>query len=227
MCTFKVYLKSATFVQGLPLGTLLQNSCGDTSWCSWMQLQKWHLKIKIAACFKPSLPDPYGEETLAFLFSRGSSQKWSEMKWSEVKVAQACPTLCGSIDYTVHGILQARTLEGVAFPFSRGSSQPRDQNPGLPRCRQIPYQLSHQGSLIFVKYQLVIGVWVYFWTLNSIPLVYMSLDSHTTRQFCNKFQNWQVWVLQLCFAFLRLFWLSGAPCHSVWICRLLWVVSTP
>ena len=31
------------------------------------------------------------------------------------------------MDYTVHGILQARTLEWVAFPFSRGFSQPRDQ----------------------------------------------------------------------------------------------------
>ena len=31
------------------------------------------------------------------------------------------------MDYTVHGILQARTLDWVAFPFSRGSSQPRDQ----------------------------------------------------------------------------------------------------
>ena len=29
-------------------------------------------------------------------------------------------------DYTLHGILQARILEWVAFPFSRGSSQPRD-----------------------------------------------------------------------------------------------------
>ena len=29
--------------------------------------------------------------------------------------------------YTVHGIFQARILEWVAFPFSRGSSQPRDQ----------------------------------------------------------------------------------------------------
>ena len=29
--------------------------------------------------------------------------------------------------YTVHGILQARLLECVAFPFSRGSSQPRNQ----------------------------------------------------------------------------------------------------
>ena len=30
------------------------------------------------------------------------------------------------MDYTVHGILQARILEWVAFPFSRGSSQPRN-----------------------------------------------------------------------------------------------------
>jgi len=31
------------------------------------------------------------------------------------------------MDYAVHGVLQARILEWVAFPFSRGSSQPRDQ----------------------------------------------------------------------------------------------------
>ena len=30
------------------------------------------------------------------------------------------------LDYTIHGILQAKTLEWAAFPFSRGSSQPRD-----------------------------------------------------------------------------------------------------
>ena len=46
---------------------------------------------------------------------------------SEVKVAQLCPTLCEPMDYTVHGILQARILEWVAFSFSRGSSQPRDR----------------------------------------------------------------------------------------------------
>ena len=45
----------------------------------------------------------------------------------KVKVAQSCPTLCNLMDYTVHGILQARILEWVAFPFSRGSSQPRDR----------------------------------------------------------------------------------------------------
>ena len=31
------------------------------------------------------------------------------------------------MDYTDHGILQARILEWIAFPFSRGSSQPRGQ----------------------------------------------------------------------------------------------------
>ena len=45
----------------------------------------------------------------------------------KVKVTQWCPTLCYPMDYTVHGILQARILEWVAFPFSRGSSQPRDR----------------------------------------------------------------------------------------------------
>ena len=45
----------------------------------------------------------------------------------KVKVTQLCPTLCDPMDYTVHGILQARILEWVAFSFSRGSSQPKDQ----------------------------------------------------------------------------------------------------
>ena len=53
------------------------------------------------------------------------------------------------MDYIVHGILQARILEWVAFHFSRGSSQLRDQaweDPGLLHCRQMLYQLSHRGS---------------------------------------------------------------------------------
>ena len=45
----------------------------------------------------------------------------------KLKVAQLCPTIWDPMDYTVHEILQARILEWVAFPFSRGSSQPRDQ----------------------------------------------------------------------------------------------------
>ena len=44
----------------------------------------------------------------------------------KVKATQSCLTLCDPTDYTVQGILQAGILEWVAFPFSRGSSQPRD-----------------------------------------------------------------------------------------------------
>ena len=45
---------------------------------------------------------------------------------SFVTVAQLCVTLCDPMDCVVHGIFQARVLEWVAFPFPRGSSQPRD-----------------------------------------------------------------------------------------------------
>ena len=49
--------------------------------------------------------------------------KWYKVK---LKVAQSHPTLCNTMDYIVHGILQARILEWVAIPFFRESSQPRD-----------------------------------------------------------------------------------------------------
>ena len=45
----------------------------------------------------------------------------------KVKVTQSCLILCDPMDFTVHGILQARILEWAAFPFSRGSSWPRNQ----------------------------------------------------------------------------------------------------
>ena len=44
-----------------------------------------------------------------------------------MKVAQSCLTLCNPMNSIVYGILQARILEWVAFPYSRGFSQPRDQ----------------------------------------------------------------------------------------------------
>ena len=47
-------------------------------------------------------------------------------------VAQSCPALCDHMDCnppgsSVHGILQARILEWVALPSSRGSSRPQDR----------------------------------------------------------------------------------------------------
>ena len=48
----------------------------------------------------------------------------SVLEW--MKVTQLCPTVCDSMNCTVHGIVQARILEQVAFPFSKGSPLPRD-----------------------------------------------------------------------------------------------------
>ena len=63
----------------------------------------------------------------------------SEHEW--VKGVQLCPTVCDPMDYTVDGILQARILEWVAFPFSRGSSQPRDWT-----------QVSHIAGRFFITW---------------------------------------------------------------------------
>ena len=57
----------------------------------------------------------------------------------KVKVTQSCPTLCDPMNYAVHGILQARIPEWVAFPFSRGIFLDQGLNPGLPHCRRILY----------------------------------------------------------------------------------------
>ena len=58
---------------------------------------------------------------------------------------QSCWTLWDPVDCSppgssVHGILQARILEWVAMPSSRGSSQPRDGTLGLLHCKDMLYQ---------------------------------------------------------------------------------------
>ena len=59
----------------------------------------------------------------------------------KVKVAYLCPTFGDPTDHTVHEILQVRILERVAFPFSRGSFQPRDQT-----------QVSHIAGRFFTSW---------------------------------------------------------------------------
>ena len=44
-----------------------------------------------------------------------------------MKVTQSHPMFCNPMGYSVHEILQARILEWVAMPSSRGSSRPRNQ----------------------------------------------------------------------------------------------------
>ena len=90
-------------------------------WTSSWQWTKCFLKVPITS------------KLISLCVTTGDVNQWQKMvtnicvwDWKKVKVAQSCPTLCNPMDYTVHGILQARILEWVAFPFSRGSSQPRD-----------------------------------------------------------------------------------------------------
>ena len=70
----------------------------------------------------------------------------------KVLAAQLCLTLCNPMDFcspsgcSVHGILQARTLQWVAISFLQGLFLTQGSNPGLLHCRQILYHLSHQGS---------------------------------------------------------------------------------
>ena len=56
----------------------------------------------------------------------GEQQIWVLIPSLKVKVTQSCQTLCDSHGQYSPGILQARILKWVAFPFSRGSSQPSD-----------------------------------------------------------------------------------------------------
>ena len=75
----------------------------------------------------------------------------SVLKESEIKVTQSCLTLFDPMDCTAHGILQARILEWVAFPFSRGILPPIGR-PGLLHFRGILYQQApkKEDSLVLV-----------------------------------------------------------------------------
>ena len=63
----------------------------------------------------------------------------------KVKFTQQCLTLCHPMDYTVHGILQARTGVG-SLSLLQGIFPTQGLNPGLPHCRWILYQVSYQGN---------------------------------------------------------------------------------
>ena len=121
----------------------------------WISCSKWQ-ELRMGELILPSTKMKGYHEWWAFKWdSTGASPKWegkasrlcscfSSTTWNalwllvvlthlpvkaKLLVAQPCPTLCDPMDcsppgFPVHGILQARTVED---PFSRGSSQPRDQ----------------------------------------------------------------------------------------------------
>ena len=76
----------------------------------------------MCVCMCMSFLEPFG-------IKYDSSSLKLQYAFSEIKNVLRCSvmSLCEPMDYTVHGILQARILECVTFPFSGGSSQPRAQ----------------------------------------------------------------------------------------------------
>ena len=62
-------------------------------------------------------------------------------------VVQSCPTHCNPMRYTIHGILQARILEWVAVPFSRWSSQLRDQSQVVPTASRFSISWATREAL--------------------------------------------------------------------------------
>ena len=116
-------------------------------WSNCPVVRTWHSDFQDYLCFLScSLGTDYeGPWMLHWkLFWHYRQQGTTDIFWAmevKVKEAQSCPTLCNPMDNTAHGILQARILEWVAFPFSMGSSQPRDQT-----------QVSHVAGRFFTSW---------------------------------------------------------------------------
>ena len=104
-----------------------------------------------------------------------------------VLITQSCLTLCSPMDCSlsgssVHGILQARMLEWVSIPFSRRSSQPRDQTQvsciaakffTVWATREAPFLAIRK---YYWKFPVLLSVLVLlFWKLSPTPTPTLSL----------------------------------------------------
>ena len=113
-----------------------------------------------------------------FLHTFLSNFIYGDMK--KVKVIQSCPALCDPVDYRIHGLLQARILERVAFPFSRDlpnpGIEPRSpalQVDSLPAEPQGKHKYIGVGSLslllrIFLTQELNRGLLHCRWMLYQL-----------------------------------------------------------
>ena len=114
-----------------------------------MFLNLWSLQDQLTPHILESLhPFIYSQE-FTFYFSNVPCLHLLAVSW-KMLVAQSCLTLCDPMDYnlpgfSIHGILQARILEWVAIPFSRGSFWPKDQT-WSPTLQADSLPLSHQRS---------------------------------------------------------------------------------
>ena len=86
----------------------------------------WLYQFRAPTAQTLQVREPHTQEQLTQLPSHPGKEFVTHPAASEWVSESRSVTLCNRIDYKTHGILQARILEWIAFPFSMGSSQPRD-----------------------------------------------------------------------------------------------------
>ena len=120
------------------------------------QHQQHHLELVRSADSQA----PQIDWNRAWILNRSPGESWlgASLRSSatthvcvQAKLLQSCPALCDPMDHSppgssVHGSLQARTLEWVAISFSGGSSWPMDPTRISCITGRFLYHLSHQGS---------------------------------------------------------------------------------
>ena len=90
------------------------------------QPEKGHIQMCRSKRWRPGLHRGHHWGTAQPLQTWSTSCLTLAVLYSESESRLVMSVSCDPVDYTIHGILQARILEWVAFSFSRGSSQPRD-----------------------------------------------------------------------------------------------------
>ena len=96
--------------------------------------------------------------------------------FTRVSVAQSCPTLCDPMNcsppgFSVHGMVQARILEWVAIPLSRGSSQPRDQTLVSCIAGRLFTVWATGKSFFMAEYYSTVGI-------DNVSFIHSSVGAH-------------------------------------------------
>ena len=130
-----------------------------------------------------------GTSTFFIILAVMETWFWLLSSWRKVKVAQLCPTLCDPMDYTGHPLcphrlyspwnFPGRILKWVVVPFSRGSSQPKDQT-----------QVSHTAGRFFTS-------WTTREAQYQISMHYFSFE--TAKHFISvaiggQEELWSIWI---------------------------------
>ena len=119
-----------------------------------------------------------------------ASFPWPHILLVKVLVVQLCPTLCDPMDYSppgssVHGLLQARTVEQVFVPSCRGSSLPRDRiHISYVSCmagRFFTVSVTREAHIILLKHLNFTAVGAEYLVLYPLRFFVWSLQSTHTK----------------------------------------------